>query len=157
MFSPRDRSSVPVFKVKKKHSWKGNLIRFLELTLLFIVISGTVFWYLSQSHFSLPKFFDSVKSALSPKIEKKVVNKTETAEDKLTRIIKESRLFEIESLKKIESGFEVRSKNNLLVVFSDDKDFSESVRTLQTLLAKAKIDNKTVKRVDFRFDKLIVE
>ena len=49
------------------------------------------------------------------------------------------------------------SKTGVTIFFSKEKNFRESISTLQTLLAKAKIDNKTVKQVDFRFDKIIVK
>ena len=73
-------------------------------------------------------------------------------------LIDEYKIFEVGSVR--ESGndsLEVTSKNNILVIFSLKKDLSGQVRTLQTVSTKAKIENRNLKKVDFRFEKIIVE
>ena len=157
MFNKKSNKSVPVFQVKKKHSWRGRLVRLLEVLLIVLVLLGTLGWYLVSSHFSFNHFFKSAAQLLSIKVEKTKVIKQQTDQEKLKSAIEESKVFEIESIKGVQGGFEVKSKSGLIVDFSKEKDFDESIRTLQTLLAKAKIDNKTVKQVDFRFDKIIVK
>ena len=157
MFNKKSNKSVPVFQVKKKHSWRGRLVRLLEVLLIVLVLLGTLVWYLVSSHFSFNNFFKSASQLLSIKVEKTKVIKQQTDQEKLKTAIEESKVFEIESIKGVQGGFEVKSKIGLIVDFSKEKDFDESIRTLQTLLAKAKIDNKTVKQVDFRFDKIIVK
>lgn len=157
MFNKKSNKSVPVFQVKKKHSWRGRLVRLLEVLLIVLVLLGTLVWYLVSSHFSFNNFFKSAVQLLSIKVEKTKVIKQQTDQDKLKSAIEESKVFEIESIKGVQGGFEVKSKSGLIVDFSKEKNFDESIRTLQTLLAKAKIDNKTVKQVDFRFDKIIVK
>lgn len=146
-----------VFEVKKKHSWRVNLIRLLEIGLILIVLFGTVVWLLSQSNFSLEKLFQDVKGKLQPKITaKKVISQKDQKQD-LQTLLESEKVFEIESINDVQNGLEVKSKNSATVVFAKDKDLSNQVRTLQTLLAKAKIENKSVKRVDFRFEKIVVQ
>lgn len=157
MFNNKNTPSVPVFQVKKKHSWRANLIRVLEILLIIVVLLGTLVWYLLQSHFSLNNFLHSLQQTLTPKIEQKTQAKQQLARDQLKQSIQNSRVFEIDAINEVSDGYEVRAKGGLVVVFSKEKDFDETISTLQTLLAKAKIDNKTIKRVDFRFDKIIVE
>ncbi len=157
MFNKKSNKSVPVFQVKKKHSWRGRLVRLLEVLLIVLVLFGTLVWYLMQSHFCFNNFFVSVSERLSIKVEQPKGKKEQTDQEKLKSTIVESKVFEIESIKNAQEGFEVKSKTGLTVFFSKEKNFDESIRTLQTLLAKAKIDNKTVKQIDFRFDKIIVK
>lgn len=157
MFNNKKSPSVPVFQVKKKHSWRANLIRLLEVLLITVVLIGTLIWYLLQSHFSLSNFLHSAQQTLIPKIDQKTQVKQQLAQDQLKQSIQDSRVFEIDTINDVQDGFEVKAKSGLVVVFSKEKDFGETISTLQTLLAKAKIDNKTIKHVDFRFDKIIVE
>lgn len=149
--------SGAVFEVKKKHSWRVNLIRWLEISLILIVLLGTTVWLLSQSNFSMEKFFQDVKDKFQPKIAVKKVISQKNQKQTLQETIESEKVFEIESIKEVQNGFEVKSKNSATVIFAKDKDLSNQVRTLQTLLAKAKIDNKSVKRVDFRFEKIVVQ
>ncbi len=149
--------SASVFQVQKKHSWRGSLIRLLEVLLIIIVLLGTGIWYLNQSHFSVSKFINSTQESLKPKVETQKKVEQKTPQDELKTEIEKSKVFEIESIKEVTGGFEVKAKNGPTVVFSKEKDFAETIRTLQTLLAKAKIDNKSVRQVDFRFEKIVVQ
>lgn len=157
MFNNKKTPTRPLFQVEKKHSWRGRLVRLLEIFLIGLVLVGTLIWYLWQSHFSFGNFLDSVKQVLTPKIEQKKQDKVLTSKDRLKRLIEDNHVFEIVTIEEVPDGFEVKAKDGLVVVFSKEKDFSETISTLQTLLAKAKIDNKSIKHVDFRFDKIIVE
>lgn len=157
MLNKSKKQTVDMFEVKKKHSWRGNLIRFLEITLIIMVILGTSVWFLKGSNFSINKFIGDLNNKLSPKLEKKNNQVQKSSKESLKEIIEAEKVFEIESINEVQKGLEVKSKKSIIVIFSNEKDFLNQVRTLQTLLAKAKIDNKSVRRVDFRFEKLIVQ
>ncbi len=156
MFNNPKPASVPVFQVKKKHSWRSTFIRILEIALIVVVLLGTLVWYLLQAHFSLSNFLQSLEQTLTPKIKQPTQVKQQLAKDQLKQKIEESRIFKIDAISEVQDGFQVKAKTGLVVIFSKEKDFDETISTLQTLLAKAKIDNKTITHVDFRFDKIIV-
>ena len=61
------------------------------------------------------------------------------------------------SIDKQTAGYAViKSKEGVEVIISEDKDLDFQVRTLQTLLSKAKIEKRILLLVDFRFEKLVV-
>lgn len=51
----------------------------------------------------------------------------------------------------------VKSEDGIVAYFSKDKDISEQVYSLQTILLKARIDTKRIKKIDLRFDKVYAE
>ena len=149
--------TAPLFEVKKKHSWRGRLISAIEIGLILVVLVGTVVWVLWQSHFSFGNFVKQISEKLRPEIVVQKNTRDKTAKEDLRNLIESQKVFEIEYFNDTTNGFEVKGKNNAIVVFSTAKDFAEQVTTLQTLLAKAKIDNKVIKRIDFRFEKIVVQ
>ncbi len=110
------------------------------------------------SNFSFSRFFQQISSSLKPKVASDQATKNLSASDRLKLLIQEKSLFEISNLTVTAEGdFQVQAKSGQIFVFSAQKDLSEQVATLQTLLSKAKIENKSFKKVDFRFDKIVVE
>lgn len=149
--------STAVFEVKKKHSWRGRLLKVFEIALIAIVLFGTVVWLLIQSHFSVNNFVRQISEKLRPEVSTPNTRELKSAKDALRKSIESQKAFEIETISEVTEGYEVRLKHNAIVIFSNLKDFGQQVTTLQTLLAKAKIDNKTIKKVDFRFEKIVVQ
>src|SRR3972149_7317735 len=152
------RPGVPVFEIKKKFSWKETLLRLLEVVLIVVVIGGTAFWLLLASGFSFEKLFSDFLGKLKPAVTLEQNKSFEDSGTLVKNLIDEYKIFEVGSVR--ESGndsLEVTSKNNILVIFSLKKDLSGQVRTLQTVSTKAKIENRNLKKVDFRFEKIIVE
>lgn len=151
-------SIAPFFSVKKKFSWKDRVIKFLELGLIVLVIIGTLFWLLVSSHFSFNKFFSVVVNNVKPKISSSSAQKVTSDEDKIKQLLKTSGVMQVVSVTKFPEGYlEVHSKEGLVVYFSLAKNLQDEVTTLQTLASKAKIDNKSLKIVDFRFNKIVVQ
>lgn len=150
--------AVPVFKIKKKHSWKDRLIRLVERLLILAVVVGTGIWLLAASHFSPRSFFSTLGKDLRPQATFESQPKVQSKEDQLRAAINQTKVLEIGSIVKTPQGdFQVDSTGGIVVIFSQNKDFAAQVATLQTLLAKARIDNKALKKVDFRFEKIVVE
>jgi|SRR3989344_3581693 len=54
------------------------------------------------------------------------------------------------------SSFEVVLKDGPIVLFSKEKDVDWQVMSLREILSRLTIDNKKPKKIDFRFDKPIV-
>lgn len=52
---------------------------------------------------------------------------------------------------------EIRSDEVPLILFSRQKEIGEQTRSLQTVLQKYKIEGKMLKKIDLRFDKVVVE
>lgn len=150
--------AVPIFEVKKKHSWKTSLIHYLEISLVIIVVLGTLVWVIVSFHFSFGNIFNNTFSFFRPKISTETVTGKQSSEAEIYQLFAEQKLFKIVSVNKTEQGdFQVTSDTGVVVFFAANKDLSEQVATLQTLLTKAKIDNKPIKKVDFRFEKIIIE
>ncbi|HSX57650.1 MAG TPA: hypothetical protein VLE47_00065 [Candidatus Saccharimonadales bacterium] len=152
-------SPAPVFSVNKKHAWRDTASKIVGLILIALVILGTLFWLLFSTHFSFSNSFKGVLANLSPKIATtETKKKVESEQDKLRVLLQKAKLFEIESITKTDEGdFLVKGKDNLVVYFSSDKDLASQVTTLQSLLTKARIENKAFKKVDFRFEKTVVQ
>ncbi len=148
----------PVFKVKQKHAWRDKFIRSVELGLVFLVVIGTIVWLLLSSNFSFDKLFGDISTVLKPKIASESATKNLSNEEKIKKFLSEKHLVEVASISKTkEEDFEIKSKNGQTIVFSKEKSIEEQVSTLQTLLAKAKIEGKSLKKADFRFSKIVVE
>lgn len=154
----REKNPVKVFTVKKKHAWRDQFLRYIGLGLILLVVVGTVFWLLFAANFSFEEFFSKAIAKLKPEIKNQVTTKVLTKEEQLKETIVQDKVFEIEALSTTAEGdYLVKAKDGLQVFFSSTKNFADQVRTLQTLLTKARIDNKALKKVDFRFEKIVVE
>jgi len=151
----REKTLSKVFSAPKIHS-KTKLARLaVEVLIVLIVLVGTgvtLFW---PSNFSLQQTLESLKGTLSLKKEK-VETKGLSIEEQV-RFLADEKVINIASLEKSPQGFlTVKDKDGLVVIFSSGKELETQVRTLQTLLTKAKIEKRVVSLVDFRFEKLVV-
>ncbi len=148
----------PIFKVKKKHAWRDRFIRGIEICALVLVILGTIVWLLFSSKFSLTDFVKNLGNSLKPKIASESARKNLSEVDQIKKLLEGKKLFDINSIEKTKEGdFQVNSMKGETFIFSNEKNLEEQVSTLQTLLAKAKIEGKSLKKVDFRFSKVVVE
>jgi hypothetical protein len=148
----------PVFKIEKKHAWRDRLINIVELSLLALVVIGTVVWVLLSSNFSPTNLINNLSETIKPKVSTQSSNQKSTVEDEIRKLFKESIILEIDQVVRTEEGdYEIKCKQGQIVYFSKEKSIGEQVSTLQTLLAKAKIEGKNLKKADFRFAKIVVE
>lgn len=148
----------PVFKVEKKHAWRDKFIRGVEVGSLVVVVIGTFVWLLISSNFSFEALFAGLGNELKPKIASNSVTKNLSVADTLKKLLTEKRLADVSSIEKTTEGdFQVKSSSGQIFIFSHEKNLDEQVSTLQTLLAKAKIEGRSLKKVDFRFSKIAVE
>lgn len=149
--------TVPIFEVKKKHSWKSDVIKLSEILLITIVLLGTVVWVLLSVRFSFASGVGQLLSFLAPKATTEVSEKNQTAEAQLKQALKDNKFDYLSFVTTKEKDFEVRLATGPVIFFSGKKDYASQVSSLQTLIGKAKIDNKAIKRIDFRFEKIIEE
>jgi hypothetical protein len=151
-----DRSTV--FTVEKKHAWKEVLLRYTGVSLILLVIVGTITWFLVSANFRFDKVFSAAVSVLKPQVnEQEKVNKL-SKEEEVKGLIEKDSLFQVSELAKTSEGdIVLTAKEGFAVIFAVEKSLTDQVATLQTILSKARIDNKALKKVDFRFDKTVVE
>jgi len=147
---------VPLFSVNKKHSSKERLFRFFEFVLILVVILGTVSWLVFNSRAAIGNYFSGVFGDIKPQVASQKVNTTQTPEEELSGLLKG--IVQVETVTKTSDNFlEVKTKEGVFLIFSQEKNLADQVRTLQTVMAKAKIDKRSLKKVDFRFEKIVVE
>src|SRR3989344_443989 len=61
-----------------------------------------------------------------------------------------------ESIEKIDNYYLIRMKDNGEVLIPDKKNLEEQVSSLQLILARLKIEGKTFRRLDFRYEKTVI-
>ena len=153
-----NKAYVPVFNVKKKHAWRDQILRWVSILMLVLVLLGTLVWILLSANPPFEKIINDVLSRIKPEIKKETKIKTNSKEEELRNLIENDKVLEIETLANtVENDISVKAKNGPTILFSTKKSLTDQVSTLQTLLTKAKIDNKAIKKVDFRFEKIVVE
>lgn len=117
-----------------------------------ILVVGSLFPVLKS--FSLKNFLDSTVNSFSiKKSETKSVPATFL--DQVNSALENK--FKTTSIEPDQDGAKVELGNGTEVWFSEEKDLNEQIRSLQTLFSKATIENKQLKKVDFRFSKVIIE
>lgn len=119
------------------------------------VVLGTVALVFFYQRNNLASLVKQIGTVFTPKSAPKQETKT-SFEDELTNRLAKSKI-ESQTLTKTEEGNYSLLLNKIKISFSSSKDPDRQVSTLQTLLAKAKIDGKAIKKIDFRFENLVVE
>lgn len=153
-----NKTAVPVFTIQKKHAWRDQIIRWVSVGLVIVVLAGTLIWLLVSARFSFGNFFSDQIQRLKPEIKQEKVKENLTPEQELIILIEERKVLQIDSISQTAEGdLQLRSKEGTVVIFAVEKSLTDQLTTLQTLLTKAKIDNKALKKVDFRFEKIVIE
>ena len=153
-----NRNSVSLFTVKKKHAWREQLVRLIGFGLVLVVLLGTGIWLLMSANLSLGGFLSKQLQKLRPEVKQEEVKKATTKAEELQTLIADNKVLEVQSLTMTAEGdLLLQSKSGTVVIFAVKKSLTDQVATLQTLLTKAKIDSKALKKVDFRFEKVVVE
>ncbi len=154
LFKKRESNSV---ELKKPHTKAKKTLFYVEILLMFLVVAGTVFGILKLVEISPSDIIQRNINKVSPV---SPIPKVEDLGKSKTQIIIEALPKEVFEIKKVqeESVGELRllSTQGTLAIFSLDKEADSQLTTLQNLLTKAKINNRTVKSIDLRFDKAVV-
>jgi len=153
MFGEKRPSQV--FSAPKVHTRTKRVWLATEISIVLAVLVGTALSFLWSSGFSPQKALNNLKEIVSLKRQDKTAEKLSFEEQ--ARLLIDGKIFKIASVEKSAEGFlTVRDNGGLVVILSPTKDLGTQVRALQTVLSKAKIENRTVSLVDFRFEKLVV-
>ena len=144
------------FVVPKTHR-RQKLIRVaIEVLVIVSVLIGTLLSLVRVSNFSFEEATEKFLNTVSLREPAYKTAKKTTFEGKIEQLI-DGKVLKIVSIEETKEGnFEIKSKEGVIVVIAENKDLEFQARTLQILLAKAKIEKRQVALVDFRFDKLVV-
>jgi len=145
--------SPKTFEISKVNSKRKRIIFFIEILVVFSLVAGITFSFLNLNNFNYPKIFEAIKGTLNLKQAQQ--HKDLSFEEKARNLI-DKKILDITELKKTDQGLDIKTKQGIEVFISDDKDLGDQVKTLQTVLSKAKIEKREVLLIDFRFDKLVV-
>lgn len=150
------KSVQKAFIAPKTHEKKKRIRLAVEFLLISSVLVGTILGLIRFGEFSFGDTAAKLRSVVSLRMPVLEVTREATFEEKIKKLI-DKKVLEIASIEKTSEGnFKIRSYEEIVVVIAANKDLEIQARTLQTLLAKAKIENEQVALVDFRFDKLVV-
>ncbi len=151
-------SQVPKqFQVTQIHKPKANLLRLFEILIILAVMGGTIFLFFNHRQVSWQGIVSSFQSLLTPKQATSSSKKEISFEDRLlSDLAKNSFKVKSYSLTQ-ESNYLIVIDQGTKIYFDSKKDSASQVRTLQTLVAKARIEDRQLRRVDFRFEKPVVE
>src|SRR4030042_2776995 len=151
-----EKTKQKVFTTQKTHTQKARLRTWLEIIIIIFVASSDLFSLLKVSQVSPGELFAKLKNAVLLKTENKDNQKEISFEEKITSEI-DGKILNITAIEKItEHIYKIKSQEGIEVILTSEKSIKSQSGTLQTLLTKAKIDNKVISSVDFRFNKLVV-
>lgn len=149
------KAQTKVFTPSKEHKKTRRTILFIEVLVVILIVIGTLAIFLRPQDLSWDRFIrDLERRVVLKNPETEIQN--ESFEEKIKALI-DGKLLHIKSIKKSSQGFyTIESKEQTKVIIDEKKDLDDQVRTLQTVLSKAKIEKKRTILIDFRFEKLVV-
>ncbi|MDP2720755.1 MAG: hypothetical protein Q8O75_02320 [bacterium] len=145
-----------VFSAQKIHTNKRKVIFLVEILVTILLIVGTSISFVALDKFAPSDYFKKVTNlALLKRPSQKTQEKS--FEEKIKEVI-DKKILDVTAVEKSNEGYYiVKSREEVNVVMVADKDLGFQARTLQTVLSKAKIENRVASLVDFRFDKIVVQ
>src|SRR3990167_10870173 len=100
-----------------------------------------------SANLSLGGFLSKQLQKLRPEVKQEEVKKATTKAEELQTLIADNKVLEVQSLTMTAEGdLLLQSKSGTVVIFAVKKSLTDQVATLQTLLTKAKIDSKALKK-----------
>jgi len=94
---------------------------------------------------------------LAPKQASRSAPKARTFEETVIAELKKLSIEPQSSQQTSEGNLLITTKEKMALYFDSKKDPVSQVKTLQTVLAKARIESKKIRRVDFRFENTVIE
>ena len=131
-----------VTKKQKKRAYKkrlGILLIFLGLLLVNFILIYLV-------------FLEKPKPIISPLAKNQL-----TSVKKIELLLKEKNIEYISISTQKDSNYLIELKNGGKVTIDSSKNIDQELSSLQLILSQLKIEGKTLKRLDFRFQKPIIE
>jgi hypothetical protein len=143
-----------VFVAPKTHGNRRALYIRIYLVIGFLLVTAVVTLLVVQYKQEAGAYFKDLWERLllrkpaTPREEKSI-------EQKIWNKLN-GQLFEVTTVENMGEYLTVQTRQGTVLFISSEKSLDDQVRTLQTLLAKARIDKRELAIVDFRFDKLVV-
>jgi hypothetical protein len=150
------RRAAPIFSPGEIHRPKLRFLKLVEVLLIVLVLGGTTAAFINFKGDAVKNFFQSLPSKFSPQQEKKEVEVPVSFEDQL-KINLVAASLKADTFQKTTEGDFLVGIGKTNIFFDDGKDSASQVSTLQTVLSKAKIEGRQIKKVDFRFENVVVE
>lgn len=150
------KSPQKIFSAPKTHNNKRKAIFLVEILVIILLIVGTIISFVALDEFAPSDYFKKFTNlALLKRPSQKKEEKS--FEEKIKKVI-DKKILDVTAVEKSSGGYySIKSKEGVNVVMVGDKDLEFQARTLQTVLSKAKIENRVASLVDFRFDKIVVQ
>lgn len=145
------------FSTNRVNKKKSSLLNLLVGMLLLLVLVGTLAPLILQWGFSARNLIDNFTVNIAPqKIEALTPIAPSFKEQISSKIDPET--FTIAEVREVDDfTLAVTSQNNIVALFSSQSDVESQISSLQTILAKSRIESKQVKKIDLRFNKTVVE
>src|SRR3990167_9244680 len=145
-----------VFSPKKSQRPKLTALKIVEIVLTLVVLIGTIVVFSSIGKTFKNISFGKIRNLFAPQVPVAINTQEDTTSNLKKKLENES--ISVKEIKQLSSGdFAVVIQNEIILEISGEKDLDIQVRALQNILAKAKIEEREIKRIDFRFEKVIVE
>ena len=131
------KSPQKIFSAPKTHNNKRKAIFLVEILVIILLITGTIISFVALDEFAPSDYFKKFTNlALLKRPSQKKEEKS--FEEKIREAI-DKKILDVTAIEKSNEGLGFQA------------------RTLQTVLSKAKIENRVASLVDFRFDKIVVQ
>ncbi len=146
-----------LFSLQRKNRTKDLLFNLVVAVLLLFVLISTISPLLGSIGVKILHGLENVKNNLSPQKMVAVNPLAPSFKDQVKEKV-DPAIFEIKDFKEIDAySLEATSFQGVVAVFGTHQSLDDQVSSLQTLLAKSRIEAKQVKKIDLRFNKTIVE
>lgn len=145
------------FSARAVHAPKIRFLRGIEVFVIVSVLAGTALLFLNYKKISLSELLERIPATLAPKQASRSAPKARTFEETVIAELKKLSIEPQSSQQTSEGNLLITTKEKMALYFDSKKDPVSQVKTLQTVLAKARIESKKIRRVDFRFENTVIE
>lgn len=149
---------APVFVTKKFNKRKNSFFNLVAAIILILVLFGTLTPLILHTKETISQGLGRVLALVASNEQTETVQPLEKSfEDRLRQEL-DPTFFEVKEFRSVDDfSLAAISNQNIEAIFSSREDLKKQVSSLQTLLVKSRIESKPIKKVDLRFNKLVVE
>lgn len=145
------------FSTQRVNKKKNSLFNILVGLILTVVVVGTLSPWVIRFSFSIRVLLDNFTANIAPQKIEALTPIAPSFTDQIRSKI-DPTVFNIKEIKEVDAfTLEITSQDNIIAVFSSQNEVENQISSLQTILAKSRIESKPVKKIDLRFNKTVVE
>lgn len=149
------KAETKIFTPTKEHKKTKRYILIIEILVVILIVIGTLVIFLRPQDLSWNNIISDLERMASLKNPDTEI-KSVSFEERLLLLVDGNLLHTISIKKSSQGYYTIESKEKIKVIIDENKVLEDQVRTLQTVLSKAKIEKKKAILIDFRFEKLVV-